>query len=158
MAKTILVTCLANSGYRRAGLAFQKGENHLEAAQLSQAQLAAIEGDHRLSIAQADPEGPVVENRLGDGLDSAEGLNLALVEDELLRPFVAVIDQLARSGELTEGKKPKVDELAFETEDDQGKAIKVKPTAAQRDAAWEVYQQLIQQPQAGAAEQAQGEG
>jgi hypothetical protein len=46
----LLVICLANTGYRRAGLAFAKGENNLPLAELSREQIAAIKADKRLKV------------------------------------------------------------------------------------------------------------
>jgi hypothetical protein len=48
----LLVICLANTGYRRAGLAFAKGENNLPLAELSREQIAAIKADKRLKVSE----------------------------------------------------------------------------------------------------------
>jgi hypothetical protein len=50
----LLVICLANTGYRRAGLAFVKGENNLPLAELSREQIAAIKADKCLKVSEPD--------------------------------------------------------------------------------------------------------
>lgn len=48
--KTIVINCRAHNGYRRAGIAFTKGQNVFSESELTDAQLQAIEGDARLVV------------------------------------------------------------------------------------------------------------
>ncbi|EKE75190.1 HI1506-related protein [Gallaecimonas xiamenensis] len=61
MSKTTIYTALvvasiAHDGYRRAGLGFKKGDNAFANQPLTDAQLAAIEADPRLSIKKAEAQ------------------------------------------------------------------------------------------------------
>lgn len=46
----LVAVCLAHDGYRRAGLGFSKGDNTLDAAALSEAQLATLDEDPRIRL------------------------------------------------------------------------------------------------------------
>jgi len=46
----LMVVSRQPNGYRRAGLAFNKGDNHLPLAELSDEQVAAIKADTRLKV------------------------------------------------------------------------------------------------------------
>jgi len=48
--KTIVINCRAHDGYRRAGIAFTKGQNVFSDSELTDSQLQAIEGDPRLVV------------------------------------------------------------------------------------------------------------
>lgn len=48
--KKIVINCRAHDGYRRAGIAFTKGQNVFSESELTDAQLQAIEGDARLVV------------------------------------------------------------------------------------------------------------
>lgn len=50
----VIVTCLAHSGYRRAGVGLAKGENRFEADTFTEAQLAQLSADPRLKVVAAD--------------------------------------------------------------------------------------------------------
>ena len=54
MAK-LTITNTAHEGYRRAGVAFVKGANELDASDFSETQLAQIEQDPRLLLQGANP-------------------------------------------------------------------------------------------------------
>lgn len=52
--QVLLVICLAHTGYRRAGMALNKGENFIPLAELSDEQVAAFEADQRLKVSVRD--------------------------------------------------------------------------------------------------------
>ncbi|WP_173497607.1 HI1506-related protein [Shewanella sp. ISTPL2] len=52
--QVLLVICLAHTGYRRAGMALNKGENLIPLAELSDEQVAAFEADQRLKVSVRD--------------------------------------------------------------------------------------------------------
>ncbi|MGF1727208.1 HI1506-related protein [Photobacterium nomapromontoriensis] len=63
ITQALIVKSLAHNGYRRAGLAFNAGENTLAADTITPAQLAMLEADPRLALlgtAEDDPatQGP----------------------------------------------------------------------------------------------------
>lgn len=70
--KTIVINCRAHDGYRRAGIAFTKGQNIFSESELTDAQLQAIEGDARLVVS-------VEANETQDdtSADSAKTANVA---------------------------------------------------------------------------------
>lgn len=54
--KTIVINCRAHDGYRRAGIAFTKGQNVFSESELTDSQLQAIEGDPRLVVSVENNE------------------------------------------------------------------------------------------------------
>tara|TARA_R110002033_G_scaffold124195_1_gene166317 strand:- start:6274 stop:6756 length:483 start_codon:yes stop_codon:yes gene_type:complete len=66
--QVLLVVCLTASGYRRAGMALTKGENHIPLAELSDEQVAAFKADKRLTVSVIDmvPAAGSVELSNGD--------------------------------------------------------------------------------------------
>ena len=145
----------AHSGYRRAGLVLAKGENLLQADQLSEAQLAQLQSDQRLSlepvtnesaIVNANPQGAMDDAPLG--LAHSDVLKLAGCPDELA-PIVALIAVVDADGSLvlTSSNKPDIKALeALGLEDLDGEQVPLNISAAQRDAAWDWYQQLKSSP------------
>ncbi len=115
--KTILVQCLAHSGYRRAGLVFDQGKNELSADKVTSAQLAQINADARLSIIEDSPVTDSASSGTVEGGDNS----LSLID---------AIKQLDpdNTDHFTSGGKPQVDAL----EKLMGKSV----SAAERDAAW----------------------
>lgn len=55
--ETIVVVSGAHSGYRRAGRAFEPGENIVELSTVSEAQLCQLKADPRLVVLQAPSDG-----------------------------------------------------------------------------------------------------
>lgn len=141
----ILVVSSQPSGYRRAGLRLENGENKLPAEQITTEQLETLEADPRLAvslIAQASEETTSTPNVVtGNICTTVDGIELDLEGvDEALHPFIGVmaIEQFE--------KKPTVEQLAIsisDTENGEKVTGELKPTAAQRDAAWNVYQAAI---------------
>lgn len=123
--KTLLVKCLAHTGYRRAGLVFTKGNNEVALDKVTPAQLAQVKADARLLIIESeaapsgDTSGPVAG---GDNV-------LSLVE---------AIKQLdpENSDHFTSGGKPQVDALS--------KLVGAPVSAASRDEAWAEVQAQAQ--------------
>ncbi|QYK02796.1 HI1506-related protein [Shewanella psychrotolerans] len=81
MAKTVstiqvlLVVCMAQTGYRRAGVALTKGDNHLPLADLSDQQIAAFKADKRLRVSVVDVAPAQGSVELSDG-DKTLGIDL----------------------------------------------------------------------------------
>jgi hypothetical protein len=138
----LLVICLANTGYRRAGLAFAKGENNLPLAELSREQIAAIKADKRLKV----PEPNMVS--ASRSLDSSDGatplISAAAPPQTQLQTKEAISDNEAMSfseaislldkdnpDHFTQGGKPQCTAL---------EGLMAKPfSASERDAAWDEY-------------------
>ncbi|WP_115720194.1 HI1506-related protein [Gallaecimonas mangrovi] len=75
MSKTTLyaalvVASIAHDGYRRAGLGFKKGDNTFTDLPLTDAQLAAIEADPRLSIKKT--EAKPTDAKAGGSVDASD--------------------------------------------------------------------------------------
>ena len=88
-----------------------------------------------------DTQGLVDGNALGDGIKVDIDLSNA---PEELQVFIAGIHLLNAEAPLA--KKPTVDQLEVEVAGDtEGETLKVKPTAVQRDSAWDWYQQHVDQ-------------
>lgn len=145
MAKqSITVFNSGHAGYRRAGIAFNKGDNVIDG--LSAAQIQQIENDPRLVLQNADSaesadQTQLVEN--GDSVDitklseavgdgSGEKLPLLIQPPEELFAVVAIIQTLATTNalELTGSGVPTTACLEAAT-------AGMKISAAQRDTAWE---------------------
>ncbi|WP_417656186.1 HI1506-related protein [Pseudidiomarina aestuarii] len=151
MSKQILIAVLAmvsaQDGYRRAGIDLLNGKNELE---LTEAQLAQFEADSRIVVTRVDAKSQSATNGAGGGKKEPEKatfnaeapaeLDLSSFEPEALAPYVAAVHQLHKDGklELNAQGKPNVDDLSVEVD---GKTI--KPSAADRDAAWDGYKKLI---------------
>ncbi|MCR9664501.1 HI1506-related protein [Vibrio parahaemolyticus] len=54
IASLVSVICHAHTGYRRAGMAFSKGENTLKPDSITQTQLAQLKADPRLKVTVAE--------------------------------------------------------------------------------------------------------
>ena len=157
MPKINLLAAVINSamptGYRRAGHAFEKGENQLE---IDEAQLAKIKQDHNLLVQSAEPLEPVKDHttqgsmdndRVGKSVDvgglDAVALDLSAAPEELAT-FIACIHDLAKESPLS--KKPNCDQIAFtyvSDKDDAGIEQQRTPSGAERDAAWDWYQDNV---------------
>lgn len=139
----------AHSGYRRAGIAFAKGDNVVESP--TEAQIQQIANDKRLvlqgaseteSTTQTDMVG--ADNSLQQGVGepaqiTGDGSGEALPE---IPPLAEVINTLAIDGtlELTKSGKPEVAQLE--------EVNQTSVSAAERDAAWEYYKQHLAEGEA----------
>nr|WP_086937490.1 HI1506-related protein [Thaumasiovibrio occultus] len=121
----ILVICAAASGYRRAGMAFERGENHIEATAVTDTQLAQLSADPRLTVNRPDAQAsaPTTPPK-------------SLVSGELGEPltFELAVAQLSQDNpdHFTSGGKPQVN--ALET------LMQQPVSAKQRDEWWQAYQ------------------
>ena len=95
-ADRIFIINRAHEGYRRAGVAFQKGVNELSAGLFTADQLAAIEADPRLSIGSIDPKTDPAKVAPGT-LDKA-GVGDAVTETEKPKTTKAKGKGKAKSG------------------------------------------------------------
>ncbi|MDK1288495.1 HI1506-related protein [Pseudoalteromonas umbrosa] len=134
----VCITSPQPTGYRRANITLSQGINNLS---VTSAQLEILKTDPRLAVQKLPTqENPISESALGAGnlhpVDGGFEVDLAGVPEEL-HPFVAVM--IVERFE----DKPTVEQLTIDISDDvNGEKItgKHKPTAAQRDAAWKLYQ------------------
>jgi hypothetical protein len=120
-SETLLVICLAHTGYRRAGMAFIKGENPLLLADLSDEQILAIQTDKRLNVPEL---GLVPAPRSVDAASAAAPLNNPPLS------FAQAIGALNKDNRdhFTAAGKPQCTAL---------ESLLDKPvTAAERDALW----------------------
>lgn len=156
------------TGYRRAGIALDKGENCIE---IDEMQLTQIEQDSNLLVQSIEPvesstnnpaQGDLDNNGLGKsvtsanvditGCDNNSPAGVLTEQDftwssEELAPFITAIHKLHGETPLT--KKPNVDKLVVDVlikptgEDsessDEVLPVKTTPSATQRDAAWQYY-------------------
>ncbi len=88
----VIVTCLAHSGYRRAGVGLAKGENRFEADTFTEAQLAQLSADPRLKVVAADAgdtqagtstlsQGTLASATVGSGVNQTREGTLAGVQE-----------------------------------------------------------------------------
>ncbi|MBE0378506.1 HI1506-related protein [Pseudoalteromonas prydzensis] len=139
LISAVIVSCMQPTGYRRAGLSFNQGKNEIPADGLDQEQLDAIENDPRLSV-QAIPldastaQNPQLDaNNLGADLDNPllyANVDYTQAPIELQPVIALMIDaQMERI--------PACTDLTYEAPGEtEGEVIKVKVSAADRDAAW----------------------
>ncbi|WKE64338.1 HI1506-related protein [Gallaecimonas kandeliae] len=123
MSKTIVyalvVASLAHDGYRRAGLAFKKGDNTFDGVALSDAQLAALKADTRLAVKKAEPlreadqKGRTLEPQLVGSLNGTVGGVVTLDGEHktLAELTLAELRPLAESLDIEGAKTLKKDEL-----------------------------------------------
>jgi hypothetical protein len=83
LMQVIVVMCLAHTGYRRAGLAFNRGENRYAADELSESQLAQIKADPRLKVSTVEEDAQTAQATLSPGTvaatPTADGLSGSVV-------------------------------------------------------------------------------
>ncbi len=134
-----VITCLAQNGYRRAGIGFCKGENKFSADSISETQLAQLEADPRLNVSfkDMDPQAekvPLVEGALGDG-----GLGVTGAEGDTDKSgikslsFAEAILELEPDNKdhFTGDGKPQCDVLS--------KMMGEPVSASERDALWSAF-------------------
>ncbi|WP_407546546.1 HI1506-related protein [Vibrio parahaemolyticus] len=142
----LLVKNFAHTGYRRAGVAFKKGDNRLCSVDFTDSQLAMLDKDPRLSVqklaATSDTHadvnlqaGPLVGSIPSVSVDSQETGSSKQALD------IDAAAQLAVQGAMfqlesdnpahwTKGGKPEINALSA--------ILERKVTAAERDDAWNV--------------------
>ena len=135
----VAVMCVMASGYRRAGIALTKGENQLD---VTEEQLLQFNDDPNVSVMVTDST--ELDNTITHEDTAADlagvgertfGFDCCSAPEEL-HHWIAVIDDLNSETPLT--KKPNCDHLTITVDDEP-----LTPTAAQRDAAWEWYQNNV---------------
>ncbi|GGA95789.1 HI1506-related protein [Agarivorans gilvus] len=140
MAKqTLNIKNHRHSGYYRAGIRFKRGENLLQLAELSQAQLATIKADPVLELlkstedtAETDPDSHSATQGAVDALSLDSPLATTSQEPiSCLAEAFALLDP-ANLDHFTKGGKPQIDALE--------KLLGRKVAADERDAAWDTYQ------------------
>lgn len=142
MAKTKLSIIAAviisamHTGYRRAGIAFDKGENNVD---IDEVQLEQIEQDSNLLVQSAEPIKPGANNATQGNVDdgyldspvtssSLDDTTLDLAHaPQALNAIIATIH--AKNCETPLTKKPNCDEFG-----------ELKVSGVDRDAAWDWYQ------------------
>ncbi len=136
MSKTIIaqliIICLAHDGYRRAGVEFDKGENILDASELSDAQLGQIKADSRLEVVESKTPATKTnpgKNTQGSLDENGVVLTPKLTPEQQFSAIVATLDK-GNKKHFTNDGKPQLDAL---------KAAGLKLLSAERDAAWAAY-------------------
>ncbi|GEM_PF-3423645 len=133
----IVVMLPHQRSYMRAGFKFLPGKNHLRAEEVSEEQLKKLKADPHLKVQM--PEANQASEKKTDldagNLAKSVELDIELADvAEHLHPLIAIL-----LDERPE-KKPTVDDMKFEFDNDAGESQEVKPSAADRDAAWAIYQ------------------
>ncbi|WP_034832849.1 HI1506-related protein [Endozoicomonas numazuensis] len=134
---TLFITNKAREGYRRAGMAFAKGDNAVSANLFTEDQLAALQADPRLVVKAApnaaaetsETQGPVDDGGVGAGVTDS-GVVLKDKPEEVqeeLPDGLARLRELHGSGELelNSSGKPNADVLGV--------------NAKQRDEVWAIF-------------------
>ena len=136
MAKTIHIFNRAHTGYRRANIAFDKGDNQLD--NISQTQLAAIEDDPRLMVqSSAMFERPKQATVVAQGADANKPNELS-AEQSLL---VDTIRDLAEQERLELTQSGKVEVACLEA----ALPAEFEFNAKDRDIAWAFYQAALEE-------------
>ncbi|MFV0597978.1 HI1506-related protein [Shewanella sp.] len=124
-APVLMVVSRQPNGYRRAGLAFNKGDNHLPLAELSDEQVAAIKADPRFKVFETsmavDSPGsldiPNGDTSLNQGIDSSNG-------NELTSTIAGVKDNDGTERNLDDMKVDELRELAISLDVEGAKGMK----------------------------------
>lgn len=132
IASLVSVICHAHTGYRRAGMAFSKGENTLKPDSITQTQLAQLKADPRLKVTLAEDalsSSPINEPTGGNQSDGDLG------DSALPANLVEAIQRLDPSNteHFTTSGKPTTEALS--------ELMQTKVSAAERDEAWEFIQE-----------------
>lgn len=132
IASLVSVICHAHTGYRRAGMAFSKGENTLKPDSITQTQLAQLKADPRLKVTVAEDalsSSPINEPTGGNQSDGDLG------DSTLPANLVEAIQRLDPSNteHFTTSGKPTTEALS--------ELMQTKVSAAERDEAWEFIQE-----------------
>ncbi|MDW3137062.1 HI1506-related protein [Vibrio sp. 1288] len=132
IASLVSVICHAHTGYRRAGMAFSKGENTLKPDSITQTQLAQLKADPRLKVTLAEDalSSPTSNEPTGGNQSDSD-----LGDSALPANLVEAIQRLDPSNtkHFTTSGKPTTEALS--------ELMQTKVSAAQRDEAWELIQE-----------------
>ncbi|EML0278180.1 hypothetical protein D5E85_13100 [Vibrio parahaemolyticus] len=131
IASLVSVICHAHTGYRRAGMAFSKGENTLKPDSITQTQLAQLKADPRLKVTVAEDALSSTTSNEPTGGNQSDG-NLG--NSTLPANLVEAIKRLDPSNteHFTTSGKPATEALS--------ELMQTKVSAAERDEAWETFQ------------------
>ena len=144
LISAVIVSCMQPTGYRRAGLSFNQGKNEIPADGLDQEQLDAIENDPRLSLQAIPLDARTAQNPQLDADNLGADLDNPLLYTNVdytqapieLQPVIALM--IDAQMEL----RPVVEQVAYEAPGEtEGEVVKVKVSAAERDAAWQWLQE-----------------
>ncbi len=142
----LLVKNFAHAGYRRAGVAFKKGVNHLCSTDFTDSQLAMLDKDPRLSVQKKFTSSEViaaVNSQTGPLVGSVS--SVSVIDSQTDTPQSELDNdgaaQLAVQGAIfqlesdnpahwTKGGKPEINALSA--------ILERKVTASERDDAWNV--------------------
>lgn len=132
IASSIMVICHAHTGYRRAGMAFSKGENTLKPDSITQTQLAQLKADPRLKVTVAEDALSSSTINEPTGGNQSDG---DLGNSTLPANLVEAIQRLDPSNteHFTTSGKPTTEALS--------ELMQTKVSAAQRDEAWAFIQE-----------------
>ncbi|MCR9487228.1 HI1506-related protein [Vibrio alginolyticus] len=130
IASLVSVICHAHTGYRRAGMAFSKGENTLKPGSITNTQLAQLKADQRLKVSVIESEELEESNKAGSGNSDSGPVDGGLLPGSL----VEAIQRLDPSNteHFTTSGKPTTEALS--------ELMQTKVSAAERDEAWETFQ------------------
>ncbi|HHC6618075.1 TPA: HI1506-related protein [Vibrio parahaemolyticus] len=131
IASLVSVICHAHTGYRRAGMAFSKGENTLKPDSITQTQLVLLKADPRLKVTVAeDALSSPSFNEPTSGNQSDGDLGNSTLPANL----VEAIQRLDPSNaeHFTTSGKPTTEALS--------ELMQTKVSASERDEAWETFQ------------------
>ncbi|HHF3031882.1 TPA: HI1506-related protein [Vibrio diabolicus] len=131
IASLVSVICHANTGYRRAGMAFSKGENTLKPGSITPTQLVQLKADPRLKVTLAEDALSGASLNEPTGGDQSDG---DLGNSTLPANLVEAIQRLDPSNteHFTTSGKPATEALS--------ELMQTKVSAAERDEAWETFQ------------------
>jgi hypothetical protein len=136
---SIIVHCTQPTGYRRGGISLTSGKQTIPADALTEQQLSALENDPRLSVQAVPLDASTTQNTQLDADNLGADLDNPLLYANVdytqapieLQPVIALM--IDAQMEL----KPAVLDLTYEAPgENEGEVIKVKVSAADRDAAW----------------------
>jgi len=127
ITQTLLISCLAHTGYRRAGMAFNKGENRFQPDTFNADQLAQLETDPRLNVVAIDDSvAQASEPSLSQGTVAAT----AVVSGISFADAVTKLNQQS-ADDFTASGKPQCNAL---------EALMQRPiSAGERDALWAAH-------------------
>ena len=132
IASLVSVICHAHTGYRRAGMAFSKGENTLKPDSITQTQLAQLKADPRLKVTLAEDALSSAALNEPAGGDQSDG---DLGDSTLPANLEEAIQRLDPSNteHFTTSGKPTTEALS--------ELMQTKVSAAERDEAWAFIQE-----------------
>ncbi|MCG7565858.1 HI1506-related protein [Pseudoalteromonas sp. CnMc7-15] len=131
--------------YRRCGFKFAPGKNTFDASAFTDEQIEALGQDPHITVQDKKASQSAVSKSHVDLPNLGELVELDTVDDAL-KPIVAIMVEKAFD------KKPNVDQVAFTApgEHDGDEPKTVKPSAAQRDEAWQIIVDAVAAANGGA--------